>query len=437
MRYLDEFVSGLACAPLLLEMKMFPDAKEITESMGMFDACRRFLALDTDSIAKKVHTPTTNKVPDGIVVVGDGATPRTASLFAFRTKQWQCYSIDPIARPDGPWKDIQRLKVAKDKIENVRIKLKRAIVILMHAHVDLHVAIRSIEASEIVAVVACPCCNWHNRQAQLFGKAADDVFTDPAIMSVHNTVHVWSYPLIPADGYQSIDELFVRRARQKPKPTLKRAPARRPVAPIHLALATAGGAQVCSSSGSSIGGGRAGVAGAGAGGAVTFEELSAAGGGSLVPVVFGFGGPASSESRKTTELREINEESAPSKILVLSPGLDSGSAFVSKLRNCYPCDTHTEGDVDSPQNGHSGAAVRVAVAAGLPLAADSTIGDLIDSRNSRNSSNSSSGGSSGGSGGSGGGGFGSFDFFDSIIDVGLLTGILKLQKKSRSKECTS
>ena len=221
---------------------------------------------------------------------------------------------------------------------------------------------------------------------------------------------------------------FVRQARQKPKPALRRAPARRPVAPIHLTLATDGGAPVCSSSDNSTSGGRAGVAGAGAG-AVTFEELSAAGGGSLVPVVFGFGGPASSMSRETTEIREISEESAPSKILILSPGLDSGSAFASKLRNCYHCATYTEGDVDSPKNGHSDAAARVVVAAGLPLVADSIIGDLIDSRNSRNS-NSSSNSSSGC-------GFDSLDSFDSIVDMGLLTGILKLQKNSRSRECTS
>ena len=35
LRYLDEFVSDLTCSSHLLEIQMYPDAKEITESMAM------------------------------------------------------------------------------------------------------------------------------------------------------------------------------------------------------------------------------------------------------------------------------------------------------------------------------------------------------------------------------------------------------------------
>ena len=84
-RYIDEFIR-LDCAPLLLELKIFPDSKEITEAMSTFHAYRRFIQ------------PNIPKVSLGrkcVVCVGDGSTPRCASIFALRCKGWEAIAIDP------------------------------------------------------------------------------------------------------------------------------------------------------------------------------------------------------------------------------------------------------------------------------------------------------------------------------------------------------
>ncbi|EEY62651.1 uncharacterized protein PITG_14429 [Phytophthora infestans T30-4] len=90
LRYLNEFVGKLHCAPALLQHGLFPDAKEVTESMALFNAVRRYIEPKSEEESLKI-----NGKHDGIVVVGDGNTPRTAAMFAFRMRGWKCYSVDP------------------------------------------------------------------------------------------------------------------------------------------------------------------------------------------------------------------------------------------------------------------------------------------------------------------------------------------------------
>jgi hypothetical protein len=89
LRYLDEFVT-LKCAPDLLTAKIFPDAKEITESMAAFNAYRRHLMGRIDINNPRVL----------VIAVGDGIHPRTSSLFAMRTK-FTCISVDPALKIQG------------------------------------------------------------------------------------------------------------------------------------------------------------------------------------------------------------------------------------------------------------------------------------------------------------------------------------------------
>ncbi|OQS04560.1 hypothetical protein THRCLA_03216 [Thraustotheca clavata] len=186
LRYMNEFVGKLQCAPKLLELGIFPDAKEVSETMGLFNATRRFLDIDTG-----------NPEEDGIVVVGDGSTPRSAVMFAYRTKGWMCYSVDPEMRLSTetervPWEGIQNVVPIRAKIENIRIKLRRAIVLLVHAHVTLDQALSAIEADTILGVVTLPCCNWYGQQEILFNRPPDIVFDDFSILSDHREVRVWA-----------------------------------------------------------------------------------------------------------------------------------------------------------------------------------------------------------------------------------------------------
>ena len=46
----------------------------------------------------------------------------------------------------------------------MRIKTKRCIIVMVHAHVSLATTLRSIEASEdgTAACIALPCCNYYS-----------------------------------------------------------------------------------------------------------------------------------------------------------------------------------------------------------------------------------------------------------------------------------
>jgi hypothetical protein len=183
---------------------------------------------------------------DAIVCVGDGSTPRTAALFAYRLPHVQCYSIDPALvehttnNVDGeekntilhgdlddiqtiegstsldnkricikmkpnkhPWGDIDRLHVVPHKIENVQLTCRRAVIILMHAHVDMADVSRAIVhtpdddhhsnvGTGVVGVIAAPCCNFGARQAFFHGYPPDFVFTDSAMLSEKNEIRIWA-----------------------------------------------------------------------------------------------------------------------------------------------------------------------------------------------------------------------------------------------------
>lgn len=152
LRYFEEFMCDLVCGSELLDLKLFPDAKELTEVMGAFNAVRRHLFIPPDvkklvphNAPRKVKHRGSKRVPrylqeverlnnmaDEIaadrffsardarvlcVSVGDGSTPRIACTMAFRTK-WTCISVDPQMRESGPWSSIDRLFCVAKKIED-------------------------------------------------------------------------------------------------------------------------------------------------------------------------------------------------------------------------------------------------------------------------------------------------------------------------------
>ncbi|KAI9907521.1 hypothetical protein PsorP6_002993 [Peronosclerospora sorghi] len=188
LRYLNEFVGKLQCAPALLDHELFPDAKEITESMALFNAVRRYV------VSNNSPTWHDNGKRNGIIVVGDGTTPRTAALFAYRMPTWTSYSVDPALekketskRAQG-WSSISNLVVIRNKIENVRIQVNRAVLVLVHAHVTLEQALSAVDADDVVGVVTLPCCNWYGQQEVLFNRGPDLVYDDFSILSDHREV---------------------------------------------------------------------------------------------------------------------------------------------------------------------------------------------------------------------------------------------------------
>ncbi|TDH65287.1 hypothetical protein CCR75_000693 [Bremia lactucae] len=193
LRYLNEFIGKLNCAPELLQHGLYPDAKEITESMALFNAVRRYIEPKSSN---NNSSESSSDKDDGIVVVGDGNTPRTAALFAFRMRGWKCFSVDP-AMDKGPnertigWANISNLVTICNKIENVRIILRRVIVVLVHAHVALDQALGAVQADRVCGVVTLPCCNWYGMQERLFGRYPDLVYDDFSVLSDHREIRLW------------------------------------------------------------------------------------------------------------------------------------------------------------------------------------------------------------------------------------------------------
>ena len=171
-RYIDEFF-GLSCAPSLLELKLYPNAKEITESMAAFRAVRNNL---TDF---SLNDPTVH-----LFAVGDGFTPRTAALFAHRTR-WQCHSIDPGLKDRNKWQRIKRLHIYPCKIEDIVFYVDKAVIVAVHSHASLQVTLKSIKAEQM-GVVAIPCCT-----ALYLDKEPDKSYTDKSCWSPKNEVKIW------------------------------------------------------------------------------------------------------------------------------------------------------------------------------------------------------------------------------------------------------
>ena len=145
--YLDEFFR-LRCASDILAKGIFyvnNPAKEISESMAVFNAVRRTAG---DSI---FHSPT-----NLLVSVGDGSTPRTAGLFAFRSKM-SCFSIDPLGK--NGW-DIKGLAVIPKCIEDVSIGCdippwEYRVLVACHSHAPLEVAVQKFKPHLVVAMQCC------------------------------------------------------------------------------------------------------------------------------------------------------------------------------------------------------------------------------------------------------------------------------------------
>ena len=174
-RYIHQFFN-LSVAPKLLEIKLFPDAKEFTESMGAFKAVKNYIMNENINQKSKVK----------LVVVGDGTTPRTAGLFAVMTR-WDCYSIDPALKENKVYA-IDRLKTFKNKIEEVKINCDGDICVLVcvHSHAMLSECVKSINNCKELHIVNIPCCFESDLNIE-----PNHTFKDKGIYSEKNLIEIY------------------------------------------------------------------------------------------------------------------------------------------------------------------------------------------------------------------------------------------------------
>jgi hypothetical protein len=99
----DELMRS-TCFVDLLNSGWYPDTKELTESCAAFRASNK---MGFDWADREVC----------VIAVGDGRWPRTAAMFAYRTK-CTAIAVDPRAAFDGPVPGVQRCFSAAKSIRN-------------------------------------------------------------------------------------------------------------------------------------------------------------------------------------------------------------------------------------------------------------------------------------------------------------------------------
>ncbi len=143
-----EFVNRfmkMNCAVDLLRMKMFPNAKEITETLGAYTACGHL-----PEVFNRINTEVQ------CVVVGDGHRPRTGATIAHLTR-WNITSVDPqVVQTVWP---IQRFTCYKNRIEELKLSYEAPTIIIgVHSHAKLSECLKSIKTTKDLWIINMPCC---------------------------------------------------------------------------------------------------------------------------------------------------------------------------------------------------------------------------------------------------------------------------------------
>ena len=104
IRYIESFFKR-RCMRDILDLKVFPDVKEMTEAEAMRRALVKRIRMKEISSSNLV------------IVVGDGSTPRLGVLLAYTTS-WTIISIDPNLRNLENYKNCNRLICIDRQIED-------------------------------------------------------------------------------------------------------------------------------------------------------------------------------------------------------------------------------------------------------------------------------------------------------------------------------
>ena len=191
-RYLD-WAWRLKCLPDLHQLGVFPNVKEITESMAGYRAVSQGLQLspgDKDTL---------------LLCVGDGKYPRTGVLCAHMSR-WTCISIDPAMKKieskiNSIVHNVERLNCYPRRIENLgKIKAnpdKRFVILHVHSHAKLSNSLLALKLHENqrVDIVSMPCCEPDD-----LGIAPDITYCDHGILSPQRTVNIYKYESLVKKG---------------------------------------------------------------------------------------------------------------------------------------------------------------------------------------------------------------------------------------------
>lgn len=122
-----------------------------------------------------------------VVCVGDGNTPRTGALFAYRS-HWTVHSVDPRLNAKPKFTSIRRLTLHQDPIQDFHVSCDQAIIVAVHSHAPLEAAMRAVDARDVL-VVAMPCCVEQTLDAPPVAE-----YADWGVHSPKRTIKVWRIP---------------------------------------------------------------------------------------------------------------------------------------------------------------------------------------------------------------------------------------------------
>lgn len=172
--------------------------KELSESIGIFKRVQKDI---TDLNVKSFdELRKTSEVL--VIVIGDGTTPRTASLFVTMTK-WHVLSIDPAMRIEKKsTHKLNRLYPIKQRLEDFNIarwqsfinRFSLRLLIYPHAHADFTLGVNMFKPHFGFTL---PCCclqkqllNTKSLTQLVLGERAQ---LDPKILSPHNRLYSYTF----------------------------------------------------------------------------------------------------------------------------------------------------------------------------------------------------------------------------------------------------
>ncbi|KAJ1462295.1 hypothetical protein M885DRAFT_476344 [Pelagophyceae sp. CCMP2097] len=193
--YVDQLF-GLACFEDVARLRLFPSAKDVSESFAVLHAA-----------ATEAGVPWRGPGRVLALAVGDGTTPRTGALAAYLT-DWHCVSIDPVLGDD--WvgiepKGVRRLRGAKQTLEafaasdlpEARETVDRVLLLCVHSHARF-VGGCSVEAMQRkfkgcpVNLVALPCCSTFHPDRDVCRKP-NSQYDDACVFSAKRRIKVWNF----------------------------------------------------------------------------------------------------------------------------------------------------------------------------------------------------------------------------------------------------
>jgi len=180
--YVDLFLRSPRAGELV-HHGVFPSTKDLIESMAVLEHFKRAF--------RSVLRPGID-----ILVVGDGDTPRTSSLFAVAFPETSVISVDPALNDewitDHPL-PFCNLTLCKEHVENMKLRATEVLIVLVHAHCALHDALSRFRRECIHGIIVTPCCDWYAKQAEAFGLPPTLEKRDSNICSKDNLVRTWSF----------------------------------------------------------------------------------------------------------------------------------------------------------------------------------------------------------------------------------------------------